>query len=215
MPATVGKLEEFDPSSDSIRAYVEREQLFIEANNVEEAKKVAVFLSAIGSKTHSLLRNLLTPTLPKDKSFDEIVEVLEKHFDPKPLDISEHFHFNQRQQAAGESVAQYVAELRRLTTHCNFSAFLTEAYLTFQRAVEIAQSMEATSTKSRQIHESMSGQTTSLQKPAEVCKVGLQSQQYKSIHSCYRCGKSNHQPVHYRPFKTTRCHYCGKHQSSV
>ena len=92
----------------------------MEANNV---KKVTVFLSAIGSMTYSLLRNLLTPTLPKDKSF-EIVEVLEKHFDPKSLEISERFHFNQRQQVAVESVAQYVAELRRLTTHCNFGAFL-------------------------------------------------------------------------------------------
>ena len=70
--------------------------------------------------------------------------------------------------------------------------------------MDIAQSMEAAST---QIHESMSGQVTSLQKPAEVCKVGLQSQQYKS--NSYRCGKSNHQPAHC-PFRTTRCHYCGK-----
>ena len=75
---------------------------------MEEAKKVAIFLSTTGSKTYSLLQNLLTPTLPKDKSFDEIVEVLEKHFDPKPLEISECFIFNQRQQVAGESVAQYV-----------------------------------------------------------------------------------------------------------
>ena len=38
---------------------------------MEEAKKVAIFLSATGSKTYLLLRNLLTLTLPKDKSFDE------------------------------------------------------------------------------------------------------------------------------------------------
>ena len=51
--------------------------------------------------------------------------------------------------------------------------------------------MEAAS-KSRHtyIHESMSDQATSWLKPAEVCKVGLQTQLYKSIHSCYRRAES-------------------------
>ena len=74
------------------------------ANNVRDEKQVAVFL------------NLLSPTRPKDKTFTEIVEVLTKHFEPKPLEIVVRFNFNQRQQEDGESVAQYVAELRRLTT---------------------------------------------------------------------------------------------------
>jgi len=70
----VGKLEEFDPAKDSVTAsaYVERVQLFIEANGIPAEKKVAVFLSAIGSKTYSLLRNLLAPTPPKDKHLDQL-----------------------------------------------------------------------------------------------------------------------------------------------
>ena len=36
--------------------------------------------------------------LPKDNTFDEIVAVLKKHFEPKPLIISECFKFNGRQQ---------------------------------------------------------------------------------------------------------------------
>ena len=39
---------EFDPGSDTVTAYVERTQLFLEANEIAEAKHVAVFLSAIG-----------------------------------------------------------------------------------------------------------------------------------------------------------------------
>jgi len=70
----VGKLEEFDPANDSVTAYVERVQLFIEANGIPAEKKVAVFLSAIGSKTYSLLRNLLAPTPPKDKHFGSTEE---------------------------------------------------------------------------------------------------------------------------------------------
>ena len=47
----MGKLDEFVPETDSIASYIERAQLFFEANSVADEKKVVVFLSAIGSKT--------------------------------------------------------------------------------------------------------------------------------------------------------------------
>ena len=72
---TIDKLDEFDPRYDSITAAY----LYFQANGIEKGKQVAVFLSAIGAKTYSLLRNLIAPTLPKDKSLAEIVEVLKKH----------------------------------------------------------------------------------------------------------------------------------------
>ena len=75
-------------------AYVERAQLFFEANDVAEAKQVPVFLSAIGARTYTLLRNLLTPILTKDKTFDEIVTVLKQHYELEPLAIAEQFNLN-------------------------------------------------------------------------------------------------------------------------
>ena len=41
--AVVGRLSEFDPTSDSVSAYVEQALLFFEANKVQDAKRVAVF----------------------------------------------------------------------------------------------------------------------------------------------------------------------------
>ena len=74
-----------------------------------------------------MLRNLQVPTLPKDKTLDEIVDVLTKHYEPKTLVIAEGFQFHRRNQAVGESVAEYIAELRRLTRHCEFGAYLDDA----------------------------------------------------------------------------------------
>ena len=74
--AAIGRLDEFNPVSDSVTAFVERAQLFMEANNVPDDKQVALFLSALGGKTYSLLRILLMPTLPREKTFDEIFVVL-------------------------------------------------------------------------------------------------------------------------------------------
>ena len=91
---------------------------------------------------------------------------LTQHFEPKPLVIAERFHFHRREQAEGESINEYMAELRRLTTHCKFGALLdealrdrlvcglrngsiqkkllTEADLTSARAVEFTVGMEVT-----------------------------------------------------------------------
>ena len=125
---SIGKLSEFDPTCNSVSAYVERANLFFEANEIAAAKRVAVFLSAIGGGTYSLLRNLLAPTLPKDKTLDEIVNVLTKHYEPKTLVIAERFQFHRRNQAVSESVAEYVAGLRRLTRQCEFGAYLDDAF---------------------------------------------------------------------------------------
>lgn len=94
----IGRLTEFDPNSDSITAYVERVKLFFQANEIAEGKQVAVFLSAMGPKTYSLLRSLVTPESPKDKTLEQLVEVLTKHFEPKPLVIAERFNFHRRSQ---------------------------------------------------------------------------------------------------------------------
>ena len=223
---TVGRLTEFDASSDSVAAYVERAQLFFEANSIEEGKQVAVFLSAIGPKTYKLLRDLMAPTRPKEKPLKDIIAVLEEHFEPKPLVIAERFHFHRRQQKVGESIADFVAELRRLATRCEFDAYLdealrdrfvcgvrseatqkrllTEASLTFARAVEIARSMESATENVRQLQSPIRAAASQEQ---EVHKVSPEGG--RDLSSCYRCGKSNHKSSQC-PCRTLRCHQCGK-----
>ena len=90
-------------------------------------KKVPVFLSAVGGKTYTLLRSLLSPTLPQDRSYDDTVDALKKHYESKPLVIAERFHFYWQNQATGESITDYVAELRRLSVHCEFGDYLDQA----------------------------------------------------------------------------------------
>ena len=54
------------------------------ANYVKANYKVPTFLALIGADAYGLLRNLLAPELPKDKSFDELKELLVSHYSPKP-----------------------------------------------------------------------------------------------------------------------------------
>ena len=112
--------------SESMAAYLERATIHIDANNVSLSKIAAMRLSAIDKSTFHVLRNLLAPAKQSEQSFDDIVKALLDHFEPKPLVITERFHFNKRQQEPTESIADFMAELRRLSVHCDFEPFLDD-----------------------------------------------------------------------------------------
>ena len=59
MAAVIGQLPEFNPDSELLTTYVERVKLFIEANGIEEAQKVAVLLSVMGGKLRTLAESVV------------------------------------------------------------------------------------------------------------------------------------------------------------
>ena len=117
MSGTLGRIDEFDGNKDDWPQYVERLGYFFDANGIADEKKRVVFLSVVGAATYKTLRNLLSPTKPNEKSYDELVAVLTKHFKPAPSEI---FKFHSRSRKPGESVATFIAELRSLAEFCNF-----------------------------------------------------------------------------------------------
>ena len=66
--AVYGKIEEFNCESEDWTPYAERIGLYFEANGIADEKKVAIFLSVCGAKCYNLLRNLLAPDKPGDKT---------------------------------------------------------------------------------------------------------------------------------------------------
>ena len=123
----LGQLHEFQPDRESFTVYLERVKIFFVVNDIPAEKKVPVYLNSVGGTAYGVLRNLVAPDNPMDKTFEEIVTKLTEHYDPKPLIIVERYHFHKRNQASGESIAEYVAELRRLAARCNFGAYLEDA----------------------------------------------------------------------------------------
>ena len=101
---------------------------FFVANSItDQAKKVAVFLTVLGGKAYAQLRNLRARTKRADKVYGDLVKVMKDHLKPKPLIIAERFKFHRRNQREGETVAQYLAEIRKLTEQCDFRDYLKEA----------------------------------------------------------------------------------------
>ena len=123
--ATLGKMEEYCPSPEECPQYIEHLKFFLIANKVtDDTLKRATLLSVMGPRTFKLLRNLLTPAKPGEKLYTELVKVLTDHFSPKQSEIVQRSKFYSRLRKPGENISSYVAELRALAEHCNFSETL-------------------------------------------------------------------------------------------
>ena len=81
----------------------------------------------MGPSTYALLKDLLAPALPSTKTFKVITETLQNHLDPIPNIIAERYRFYKREQMETESVSDYIAAIKKLSTKCDFKIFLNEA----------------------------------------------------------------------------------------
>ena len=206
--STYGTLQEFQPECEPIDAYLERVQAYFDANEIPAAKRVAVLLSVIGPKAYAILRSLTAPETPQSKSLESLTKSLKNHYSPKPITIAERYHFHLRNQAPTENVAEYIAELRRLASTCEFGTFLeealrdrlvcglrsdstrkkllTESKLTLAKAVEFAQCMELADKDAK----ALKGTESSLKKlSAPPRKQGWSNTRQQQSRPCYRCGR--------------------------
>ena len=251
--ALFGKVGEFSPEREVFNAYVERIEMFFAANGIvemagddheEENEKTrdrqrAIFLTEIGPDVYSTLSNLVAPRKPKDLSFKELTECLEKHYNPRPLEIAESFHFNTRCQKQGESVIDFIVSLKKLSIHCNYGQFLDRALrdrfvcglnnlkiqnkllntedLTFERACMIAKSMEMAEKNSQEFHP---GVSMTVNEKGTINQVKVKTgkanpKEQLANNQCFRCGgKHNSNSC---KFKNARCFKCQKngHIASV
>ena len=223
----MGQVGEHIDGKEDIASYIERVELYFAANYVEADYEVATFLALTGADAYGVLRNLLAPELSKDKSFNELKELLVSHYSPKPILIAERFKFHRRNHHESETFAQFVVELKRLAFKCEFGTFLEEALrdrlvcglksvliqkkllaerdLTFKKAFETAQSMELANKEDFR--------DTSVPVDDSVNKVGRYASSGHSTGdavSCFRCG-GKHSPsgCWARLVQSYKCHKKG------
>ena len=204
---TVGSITLYSPEDDWPQ-HVEQLKFYLQANGMEsEEKKRAPFLTVVEPAMFKLLRSLIVPAAPADESFVELVDVLTKHYSPPPSEIVQRFKFHSRFRQPGETVASFVSDMRLLSEFCNFGVtldsmlrnrlvcsiqddqiqkrLLAELKLTFPRAMELAQGLEAAAKNVRELHSS--------QQPEEIHQVAPpQQRSQKGDLSRYRYGKKGH-----------------------
>ncbi len=168
--------------------------------------------------------------------------VLKAHFSPKTLVVAERFRFYRRNQGPEENVADFIVALRKLATKCDFGEILndalrdrvvcgirdentqkrllSEATLTLNSAVDLAQSLESAGKQVKKLKEP----SQAIAGPVFNVKPSGSANLYssnptpsnptpsagKSRTPCYRCGRKH--PGTPCRFKDATCHRCGKPQ---
>ena len=169
------------------------------------------------------MKSLLAPTKPSEKKFDELVRLVQDHYQPPLSESVQRYRFNTRLRKQGESIAAYVAELRGLAEYCNYGDSLnemlrdrlvcgvndqwvqrrlfTEADLTFKKAYNIAQAMEAAERSARELQ----GTASESVHRVHGKKKGGGARGHEK---CYQC-LGNHHPTECK-FKESECYHCGR-----
>ncbi|XP_075553516.1 uncharacterized protein LOC142586149 [Dermacentor variabilis] len=227
----VGRIGEYHLGTNaSWDEYVERLEMFCEANKIaKEEQKRAVLLSCCGEEAYGLIVTLVKPARPTTATYEEIKTTVRKHLHPRPSELYARFLFYKRNQAAEESVADYVTALRKLAEDCGFGdvqlpmdimmrdrfvcglqneavqqRLLAEHDLTFNVAYDMAATAEATAKQQRDIR--MHGRDE-----AKDCQGMIQATRTKQDataegSSCYRCN-GKHAP-HLCSFRKATCFKC-------
>ena len=172
-----GAISAFNPAQEEWDEYIEH---YFTANDIlAEDKRRAILLTAVGPSTYRLIRTLVAPAKVTEVSFDDIDAKAKAHFCPKPSPIVKRFEFNTRRQGEDESIAMYVAELRRIAEYCDYGAVLSDMLrdrlvcgvrdksiqrrllqtpdLTFNKAHEVALAAEAAEKDSKRLMVSAHG----------------------------------------------------------
>jgi len=253
-------IEPFDTSTSWPR-WLSRLEGAFRLFKVPIENKVSYLLHYIGPAAFDVICNKCAPEDPYEQEYNELVTKLQEFYAPTPLEIAENFRFQQRRQLESETILQYVAALQKLSINCNFGPYLKTALrnqfvfgmkstriqsrllesrdLTFDKAVQLATSMEMSAkdtdqlqgsstalvqvadpkknpTRKSKIRDSNQKKTEHRITPNTAKNYTLRNtQNNKNIH-CYRCGKG-HLATQCSLSRDIKCKACGNsgHLQSV
>lgn len=111
----------FDEEADNWEAYQLRLEAYFEVHDVaDEKKRRAILVTALSTKTVDLLAARCAPAKIQDLKYDDAVKFLGERFAPACNEIAESYKFFTRNQLAGESANEFIVEIRKIASRCNF-----------------------------------------------------------------------------------------------
>ena len=151
------------------------------------------------------MKNSATPRKPGEIPY-ELVRLVGNHHNPKPSVIVQQFKFHSFFRKQGQSVANFVVELRQLSVHCDFGAVLDDMLrdrlvcginndaiqrrllgettpLSFKKALEIFHGMEMAANNVRDIR---------VPQAVAVHQVRRETDKPARRVECFRCGGAHY-----------------------
>ncbi|XP_028164039.1 uncharacterized protein K02A2.6-like [Ostrinia furnacalis] len=225
------KFREFNPQTDNWDNYIDRLNFCFEANGIlMDQIKRANFFTICGAQVFETVLALITPKKCSEVTYEDIVQILTKHYSPKPNEISTSFKFYNRNQKSGESASDFIAQLRTISVGCKFTdlermlrdrlvcgmnnkqlqyELLKRDTLTYKDVVDAMLTSESAGRDVRIIQ----GDAASGPPPAEPMDINAVQQRApgpattSNVRLCYRCGDRHAGTCR---FINAICRYCKK-----
>ena len=85
------------------------EQYFVANIVTSDTKKRAILLCMCKLSTYSTIQSLAALDKPTDLDYTTLLDLTEKHYNPRPSVIMQKYKFNARIQQPDDSISTYVA----------------------------------------------------------------------------------------------------------
>ena len=96
-----------------------RAEFYFDSSNITTDKKKAALCSTMSPETFALLQNLLTREVT-DVTYEEVKAALKQYFEEKRTFLAARLDFFRTVQQEGQSITDFVAELRNKAKDCDF-----------------------------------------------------------------------------------------------
>lgn len=205
----VSNFGSFDPDKEEFSNYKQRLENYLNLKNVFNDKDICakVLLNCIGSKHYELLTSLTAPKLPTEKTYAQLIELLETYLCPKLNVVVQQHRFLSCSQKSEEIIATYIAELRKFIVTCEFKCncgqFVAEIFLraqfirglrdatigekllqitdlTFKKAVDTALALEASKLDSHEMSGNSSTRKPSTENVNRISKTQRKTNKHSS-----------------------------------
>jgi hypothetical protein len=120
---TSQSLPAFDPATTEWTIYEQQVVNLLEANGIDDPdRRRAALLTVIGTTALKTLISLVAPDRPATQTFDQLLVVLRNHYgeQQRTTESTARLQFTRCRQTDGQTVEDFVAELRRIAIDCAF-----------------------------------------------------------------------------------------------
>lgn len=208
---------EFHDAHEDWSAYIERFQCYCEANAVQAQRQVPLLISSIGPAAYKLLKGLVAPDVPSQKTLGDLAEAMKNHYKGKRNLTVERFKFRRMQQKSSESVNEFLARLRMQAVECEFGNLneaLREQFIQGvcnegmqKRLLHEEKDLEETLKLAQSIESANQGSEAMNQRNGSDLVNAVAGRRTKPRQPCRRCGSPNHFADDCK-FRNAECHKC-------
>ena len=120
------KFDTFDSVKEDFELYKRRFKIWARVQGLTETAKRDIFLMNIGAEAFSRLSSLCFPKQAEELTFTELIGKMENFYKTKKKVISNRALFRERKQEQGETVSDFVMQLKKLCLNCDYGEKVNE-----------------------------------------------------------------------------------------